>query len=118
MIGNKIYNLASKLLPINRSLTGEGVRETLKIISSHIPNLKIKSVPSGTKVFDWNVPKEWLVKEAYIITPSGKKICDYNKNNLHLVGYSIPFEGNLELNARFDFPYLVEEQFFNNYWSA
>ncbi len=98
MIGNKIYNLASKLFPINRSLTGEGVRETLKIISSHIPNLKIKSVPSGTKVFDWNVPKEWLVKEAYIITPSGKKICDYNKNNLHLVGYSIPFEGNLELS--------------------
>ena len=110
MIGNKIYNLVSKLLPINRSLTGEGVRETLKIISSHIPNLKIKSVPSGTKVFDWSVPKEWLVKEAYIITPSGKKICDYNKNNLHLVGYSIPFEGNLELSELKKNLYTIPDQ--------
>ena len=110
MIGNKIYNLVSKLFPINRSLTGEGVRETLKIISSHIPNLKIKSVPSGTKVFDWSVPKEWLVKEAYIITPSGKKICDYNKNNLHLVGYSIPFEGNLELSELKKNLYTIPDQ--------
>ena len=72
MIGNKI-NLVSKLFPINRSLTGEGVRETLKIISSHIPNLKIKSVPSGTKVLIGVFQKNGLVKEAYIITPSGKK---------------------------------------------
>ena len=96
MIGEEIYKFAKVLWPLNRSLTGEGVRETLKQISKHIPNLKIKSVKSGKKVFDWIVPKEWNVSEAYIITPCGKKICDFKKNNLHLVGYSVPFEGNIE----------------------
>ena len=93
MIGNKIHKFARELWPINRSITGEGVRKTLKKISSHLPIIKIKSIPSGKKVFDWTVPKEWSVKEAYIVTPEGKKICDFSKNNLHLVGYSIPFKG-------------------------
>ena len=95
MIGNEIHQLAQELWPINRSITGEGVRETLRKISKHLPKLKIQSVPSGTGVFDWSVPKEWSVKEGYIVTPSGKKICDFSKNNLHLVGYSVPFEGSL-----------------------
>ncbi len=98
MIGNEIHKFARKLWPINRSITGEGVRETLRIISKHLPALEIKSVPSGTQVFDWNIPKEWSVKEAYIITPSGEKICDFSKNNLHLVGYSVPFEGSVSFN--------------------
>ena len=93
MIGNKIHKFARELWPINRSITGQGVRETLRRISKHLPKLKIKSIPSGIKVFDWTVPKEWNVKEAYIVTPDGKKICDFSKNNLHLVGYSIPFKG-------------------------
>ena len=97
MIGDKIHEFASELFPLNRSITGKGLRETLKRISAHIPELKIKSVPTATKVFDWIVPKEWDVKEAYIITPSGEKICDFSNNNLHLVGYSVPFEGNLNL---------------------
>ena len=83
MVGKEIYDFAKELWPINRSITGKGVRETLNQISNHIPNLKIKSVPSGTEVFDWTVPREWLVREAYIITPSGKKICDFLKNNLY-----------------------------------
>ena len=91
MIGNNIHQFAQELWPINRSLTGEGVRETLKRISKHVSSLKIKSVPSGTKVFDWTVPKEWSVKQAYIITPDGEKICNFEENNLHLVGYSTPF---------------------------
>ena len=98
MIGNKIHEFARELWPINRSLTGDGVRETLKKISKILPSLKIKSVSSGTKVFDWTVPKEWNVKEAYIVTPSGEKICDFSKNNLHLVGYSIPFEDYMNLD--------------------
>ncbi len=98
MIGNQIHNFAKELWPINRSITGEGFRETLKKISKHLSNFEIKSVPTGTKVFDWTVPKEWGVKEAYIITPSGKKICDFSENNLHLVGYSVPFKGKLSLN--------------------
>ncbi len=97
MIGDEIYQLAKKLWPLNRSISGEGVRESLDVISKYIPNINIKSIPSGTKVFDWTVPKEWKVKEAYIIDPSGKKICDYSINNLHLVGYSVPFKGNIEL---------------------
>ena len=97
MIGNEIHQFAKELWPINRSITGEGLRETLQKVSSHLPKLEIKTVPSGTKVFDWTVPKEWDVKEAYIITPSGVKICDFSENNLHLVGYSIPFEGEISL---------------------
>jgi aminopeptidase-like protein len=97
MIGNEIHQFAKELWPINRSITGEGVRETLKKISTHLTKLDIKSVPSGTKVFDWVIPPEWYVREAYIITPDGKKICDYSINNLHLVGYSIPFRGRMKL---------------------
>lgn len=97
MIGNDIYKFASQLWPLNRSLTGEGLRETLKQISKHLPNLSIKSVNSGTKVFDWIVPPEWYVSEAYIIDPNGKKICDFTTNNLHLVGYSIPLNKKISL---------------------
>lgn len=110
MIGYEIFNLAKVLWPINRSITGDGVRETLKKISEYLPKLEIKSVPSGTKVFDWTVPKEWKVKEAYIISPSGKKICDFLENNLHLVGYSIPFKGELNLNQLKKYLYTLPEQ--------
>ena len=110
MIGNDIHQFAQELWPINRSITGEGVRETLRIISKHLPALKIKSVPSGTQVFDWTVPKEWSVKEAYIITPSGKKICDFSKNNLYLIGYSVPFEASVSLDELKEHLYTLPEQ--------
>ncbi len=97
MIGNDIHKFASQLWPLNRSLTGEGLRETLKQISKHLPNLSIKSVKSGTKVFDWIVPPEWYVSEAYIIDPNGKKICDFTTNNLHLVGYSMSLNKKISL---------------------
>ena len=98
MIGKDIHQFAKELWHINRSITGEGVRETLKKISFHLPNLKIKSVSTNTKVFDWTVPREWNVAEAYIVKPSGEKICDFSKNNLHLVGYSVPFEGEISFD--------------------
>ena len=110
MIGNKIHRFATELWSINRSITGDGLRQTLKKISEHLPELKIKSVPSGTKVFDWTVPKEWNVIDAYIVTPSGKKICDFSKNNLHLVGYSIPFNGTMDLNELKKYLYTLPEQ--------
>ena len=84
LIGKEIHKFAATLWPIHRSLTGDGVRKTLSEIQSHLPDLKIYEVPSGTKVFDWIVPKEWKIREAWIITPSGKKICDFSVNNLHL----------------------------------
>jgi len=110
MIGHEIHNFARELWGINRSLTGEGVRETLDKIRNHLPNLVINSISSGTKVFDWTIPKEWHVNEAYIITPNGEKICDYSKNNLHLLGYSIPFQGKLNLNELKKYLFTLPEQ--------
>ena len=93
-----IFVLAKTLFPINRSLTGNGVRETLKIIKNIIPELKISEVNSGVKAFDWIIPVEWNIERAYIIGPDGKKFCDYSENNLHLVGYSEPISKKLKLD--------------------
>lgn len=109
-IGIEIHNLAKQLWNINRSITGEGVRQTLEVIAEHIPKIKIHSVNSGTKVFDWVVPKEWHVNEAYIITPAGERICDFANNNLHLVGYSIPFNKTIPLSELQKHLYSLPEQ--------
>lgn len=98
MIGEEIHAFARHLWPINRSLTGDGVRHTLKEIAAHLPELVVHSVSTGTTAFDWQVPKEWDVKQAYILTPDGQKICDFETNNLHLVGYSAPFRGSMSLD--------------------
>ena len=110
MIGKELHKFASELWPLNRSLTGEGVRETLNKISKHLPNLVLKSVPSQTQVFDWTVPQEWAVRDAYIITPNGEKICDFSENNLHLLGYSIPFSGEITLDELKNHLYTSPEQ--------
>ncbi len=78
-----------RLWPICRSITGNGLRESLKIVSELVP-MELTEVPTGTEVFDWVVPKEWNIHDAYIITPEGKKICDFKINNLHVIGYSTP----------------------------
>ena len=110
MIGKEIHKFAKDLWGINRSLTGEGNRETLKKIKEHVPGLSIKSIPTGTKVFDWTVPNEWKINEAYIITPSGKKICDFSVNNLHLVGYSTPYKGKLSLDELQNYLFSLPDQ--------
>lgn len=92
-----MLDLLTELFPLNRSLTGEGVRETLRIIQREIPALNILEVPSGTKAFDWTVPDEWNCTEAYLVTPQGERICHYSENNLHLVGYSEPTDRELTL---------------------
>lgn len=96
-MSNKLYEFAQKIFPLNRSLTGVGVRATLAAIQEVCPKLKTYSVSSGTKVFDWVVPLEWQVDEAYIQGPNGNKFCDFKVNNLHLVGYSEFIETTLEL---------------------
>ena len=111
MIGYEIHSFAKKLWSFNRSLTGEGVRRSLALIKSEcLSNLNIEAVPSGTKVFDWVVPPEWHVSKAYIITPEGKKICDFSLNNLHLVGYSIPFHGRMKLKELQKYLHSLPEQ--------
>ena len=85
----RLISLAKKLYPISRSITGDGVRDTLRIIQSkHLPNLKIKQIKSGTNVYDWKIPPEWNIKDAFVKDEFGKKIIDYKKNNLHIVSYS------------------------------
>jgi aminopeptidase-like protein len=108
--GAEIYSLAKRLWPINRSITGDGVRQTLKILRELVPGMKIYEVPSGTRVFDWVVPKEWRVRDAYIITPSGNKICSFKENNLHLVGYSTPIAKSLPLEELQQHIYSIPEQ--------
>ena len=110
MIGNNIHALAQRLWKINRSITGEGVRETLEILKDIIPSLKIHSVPSDTAVFDWTVPNEWKVRDAYIVSPNGEKICRFTDNNLHLIGYSIPFKGKMSLSELKNHLYTLPDQ--------
>jgi len=83
-----------RLYPLLRSITGEGLRETHKILSEIVP-LEHFETPSGTKVFDWTVPKEWRVHDAYVVTPDGNRILDVQTNNLHLINYSSPFRGKV-----------------------
>jgi len=85
-----------KLWPLNRSITGPGYRKSLDILSGIMPTERLK-FESGQKVFDWTVPEEWVVNNAYIIDPSGKKYADFKKNNLHVVGYSEPINEKISL---------------------
>lgn len=95
-IGEKLYQLICELYPICRSITGNGFRETLSIIQKHIP-LEIHEVPSGTQVFDWTVPKEWNINDAYIKNSQGEKIVDFANSNLHAINYSIPVDKKVSL---------------------
>lgn len=88
-LGQDMVRLVSKLYPICRSITGNGVRETLNIIKEKIP-LKVYEIPTGTKVFDWTVPKEWNIKDAYVKNSAGDRVIDFKKSNLHVVSYSMP----------------------------
>ena len=107
---NELYDFATKIWSYNRSLTGTGVRETLQAIKLEVPTLKTKSFSSGLKVFDWEIPMEWNVNYAYIIDPSGNKICDFSTNNLHLIGYSESAEVDLQLSDLQDHLYSLPEQ--------
>jgi aminopeptidase-like protein len=91
-----LLNLVKELYPICRSITGEGVRETLRVIQKRIP-LEMREVPSGTKVFDWTVPLEWNVSDAYVMNRAGKRVIDFQAHNLHLMSYSVPVRKKMSL---------------------
>ena len=97
-IGEVMYSWAEDLFPICRSITGPGVRKTLLYFKELLPDLEIHSVPTGTKAFDWVVPNEWFVQDAYVEDMHGNKIVDFANNNLHLVGYSVSYRAILTLN--------------------
>ncbi len=99
ILTSKFYNFAKNdLFKLTRSLTGRGTKETLIKIKKKFPKLKIYKVRSGTKIFDWRIPDEWNIKDAYIIDKYKKKIIDFKKNNLHIVGYSKPIQKKLKKN--------------------
>lgn len=94
--GREMHGLIADLYPICRSITGDGLRQTLKTLRQHIP-LEIHEVPSGTAVFDWTVPREWNIRDAYVRNSRGQKVIDFQKSNLHVVNYSIPVRARMRL---------------------
>ncbi len=94
--GERLYALVRELYPICRSITGNGVRRTLEILSRRLP-LEVHEVPSGTPVLDWTVPPEWNIEDAWIADASGRRVVDFRASNLHVVGYSVPIRARMSL---------------------
>ena len=97
LVGQNIYDLCARMFPICRSITGEGVRETFSLLREIVPEIVLYEVPSGTAVFDWVIPKEWNIRDAWIKDSAGNKVVDFKKSNLHVVGYSIPVDKKVTL---------------------
>lgn len=95
-VGAKAYELISELYPICRSITGNGTRETLRSLHRHIP-IQMHEVPSGTRVFDWVIPREWNIRDAYIKDSKGERVVDFRESNLHVINYSAPVRAKLKL---------------------
>ena len=94
--GEAMHALARRLFPICRSITGAGLRRTLGIVQEHLP-LEIREVPTGTRVFDWTVPKEWTIRDAYVKDEDGQRLVDFQESNLHVVNYSAPVDAHMSL---------------------
>jgi aminopeptidase-like protein len=108
--GDSLFKFAKDLWPFHRSLIGRGNEQTLLMIKELLPNLEIWGIPSGTKALDWDVPNEWVIREAWIKCPSGKRICDISVNNLHIVAYSRPIHEFISLEALQQHLHSVKEQ--------
>ena len=109
--GKKMFELCKEIFPINRSITGDGVRKTFDVLNSHLNvPFTMHEVPSGTKVCDWTVPKEWNIEEAYIEDENGNRYADFCVNNLHVLGYSVPVDVTLSLNELKEHIYTLKDQ--------
>src|SRR6516165_343269 len=95
-IGKEIFALAARIFPICRSITGDGVRQTLREIAAHIA-LEVHEVPTGTEVFDWTIPREWNIRDAYIKDSDGERVVDFKRSNLHVMSYSAPVHKHVSL---------------------
>lgn len=120
-----MMGLMRELFPICRSLTGPGVRQTLDLIEQSGVRLQRTSIPTGTACFDWEVPREWSVRDAYVCDPSGNKVIDFQQSNLHLVGYSVPVRARMRLADLQPHLHSLPEQpdaipyrtsYYNEYW--
>ena len=107
--GPEMHDLLVELFPIDRSLTGEGVRQTLARLGELIP-LRVHEIPTGTRVGDWEVPREWVIRDAYVEDPDGRRIADFRRNNLHLVGYSTPVDAWMTLDELQPHLHSLEDQ--------
>src|SRR3990172_6144558 len=95
-LGRQLYDCVTDLYPICRSITGDGVRETLRRVQHLVP-LTVHEVPSGTEVFDWTVPREWNIRDAYVKNSQGECVIDFQRSNLHVVNYSVPVRARMSL---------------------
>ena len=112
-IGNEMFSWAKDIFPLNRSITGQGVRDTLLYFKNIIPELKIKEIPTGEKIFDWEVPNEWNIKEAYIEDENKKRIIDFNNSNLHVLGYSCPIDKWIDFEELDEHLYSIKDPIIN-----
>ena len=94
--GRELHGFAADLYPICRSITGDGIRQTLECVGRRIP-LRMSEVPTGTPVFDWTVPKEWNIRDAFIKSPDGRRVVDFRRSNLHVMSYSTPVHATMPL---------------------
>ena len=109
-IGQHMYDLAARLFPICRSLTGDGFRESLRILTEGIKDFQTYEIPTGTQVFDWTVPKEWNIRGGYIETLDGKHIIDFADTNLHIMGYSTPIDAVISREELLEHVYTQPDQ--------
>lgn len=107
--GREMHAFIGEMYPLCRSITGAGFRETLSLVSRHIP-LEIHEIPTGTPIFDWTVPKEWNIRDAYVKNRAGERVIDFHKSNLHVVSYSVPVEATLSLTELKEHLFTLPEQ--------
>ena len=107
--GREMLELARDLYPICRSITGEGIRASLQILQQFVP-LELHEASTGTRVFDWTVPREWNIRDAYVKNRHGERVIDFRRHNLHVVNYSVPFHGRLTLDELSSHLYTLPEQ--------
>jgi aminopeptidase-like protein len=96
-VGEELHKLVAELYPICRSITGDGVRHTLEVVGREIGGLEVHEVPTGTRVLDWTVPREWNVRDAWVANAAGERVIDFRASNLHLVSYSAPVRATMPL---------------------
>jgi aminopeptidase-like protein len=108
-IGEEIFALAAKIFPLCRSITGDGVRQTLRDVAAHI-DLQVHEVPTGTPVLDWTIPREWNIRDAFIKNSRGERIVDFNRSNLHVMSYSVPVHRHMSLQELQQHVHTLPEQ--------